>query len=189
MEYLKLIAFFVVFSILSQGCLVVYKTKPLSLEEASGYENKKMKMFTKDGNKYKFRKIKETDGNVVIINNLKEVSIPFSEIIQINTINHEKTYISLNSAYNYDGIVKVIGKNSEGDLYNFKLINIEKGDGKIIGDKITKKDTANVVLPIKQIEKIKVKDNTHSAVANVTLGVGIVIATFYAMVIMLYLTD
>lgn len=186
MEYLKLIAFLVVFSILSQGCLVVYKTKPLSLEEASGYENKKMKMFTKDGNKYKFRKIKEIDENVVIINNMKEVSIPFSEIKQINTINPEQIHLSLDSACNYDGIVEVIGKNVQGDLYNIKLTNIEKEDGKMIGDKITKKDTANVVLPVNQVEEIKVKDKGLSAVANITFGIGIVIATFYALFIMVY---
>ena len=105
MKYLKLIGFFFASLILFQGCIAVYKSKPISVEEASGYENTKMKIVTKDGNKYKLKWIEEKDGNVVSIKNTKRgVSVSIRDIKHIKTVDHEPTYISPPQAITNPGL-------------------------------------------------------------------------------------
>ena len=65
-KHLKPIACLFALLMLSQSC-VVYKSEPISVEEASGYKNTKMKIVTKDGNEYKLKWIEEKDGNVALL--------------------------------------------------------------------------------------------------------------------------
>ena len=183
MKYLKLIGFFFASLIFLQGCIVIYKSEPISVEEASGYENTKMKIATKGGNNYKLKWIEEKNGNVVSIKNTEKVSVSISDIKQIKTDNYEPTHISLDSACNHNGIVEVISVNIEGYINSEKLIKIKRDGDRIIGNKITKKDTVTVVIPISQIGEIKVQNKATSAVANVAMGIGITITSLFAILV------
>ena len=182
-KHLNPIAFSFASLILFQGCIVVYKSKPISVEEASGYENTKMKIATKGGNNYKLKWIEEKNGNVVSIKNTERVSVSISDIKQIKTVDHEPTHISLDSACNHNGIAEVIAVNIEGYINSEKLIKIKRDGDRIIGNKITKKDTATVVIPISYIREIKVQNKATSAVANTVMGVGITSVTLFTILV------
>ena len=144
--------------ILLQSC-VVYKSKPISIEEASQYNDRQIKITTVDSNEHKLNWIEDKGGNVVSISNTKRIPIKHKELIKIKTVAAQPVIISLDSAYNHRGSVKMMVKNENGIIQSTKCMKIKWDGDHITGiQQNTKKDTATVVIPIDQIDEIRYSD-------------------------------
>lgn len=129
-----------------------------------------MKIITNDGDKYKLKWIEEKDSTVVSIKNTKRVFVDKSKITQI-----VPDGVTLESASENNEAVQIKTKSK---TYDF--IKIEVQEDQIIGfRKVGKKDTTTVVIPIDQIEKIKLHAKGGS---GALIAVSIVIPVFGVIV-------
>ncbi|MCK5207228.1 MAG: hypothetical protein KAI99_00260 [Cyclobacteriaceae bacterium] len=162
------IAYTLAILILFPSCIVINKSKHLPIEETTKYNNRRIKIKTLDGNKYKVKWIEEKDDDIVSITNTKKILMDTSKIKKIRAGNG---WISLDSAFNHNGVIQIVTKNK-----THNLLNIEAQDDLIRGVKRTNRDTLTVVIPKDQIKKIKVKNNATSAVVTFVI-VGIVVTS------------
>ena len=144
----------------------------MPLEKIADYNNHRIKIKTVDGNQYKLRWIEEKGDTIKSIQNTKKVLI---DIEQVEDIRIENSSISIDSAIRHKGIFQVETKNKI-----YVLSDIEEQGTQIRGIKIKKGQLSTVLIPKDRIEKIKVKNNTASAVATVALvGTLGVLGIFY----------
>lgn len=156
LKRLKPIAYLFALLVLLQSC-VAYKIKPFSVEKVSSYSDRRIKIITNDGDKYKLRWIEEKDGTVVSIKNTKRVFVDKSKITQIIPDGVTLEYISKNNV-----AVQIKTKRR-----NYDFIKIEVQEDQIKGfTRVSMKDTTTVVIPIDQIEKIKLQAKGISSAIN-----------------------
>ena len=168
----KGIAYFLVMLILFQSC-VAYNKNTSTIEEASSEKDMHIKINTKDGNEYKLRWIEEKDGNVVSMMNVEREYIHKNEIAAFVIFDPEQKVVPLEIALKNQGTVRILTED-EINIYNtHEYLRIRANDEKIIGYKMTK-NTITVIIPIDQIEKIRLKDKKRSngRTAGLVVGVG-----------------
>ena len=88
-----------------QSCIVIYKKA--SIEEASAFNQKRVKVKTVDGEKHKFKWIEDRDGNVVSIHNAERILIDKSKVNQIVALHPSPHVLPLDSVTRFDGNVSV----------------------------------------------------------------------------------
>lgn len=157
-KHQKLILCFSVSLALFQSC-IVYEKQPVSIKQASKYDDRRIKITTIDGNEQNVNWIEGKDENVVSIKNTKRTHISNSSILQIKTVGSKPTKISLDSAYNHKGVIKIFQNNIHGRLQSAKYINIKWDGNHLIGLQEIRKDTATVVIPTNQIEEIQIQSD------------------------------
>ena len=82
---IKGIAYFLAMLILFQSCIIIYKSKPSTIEQAALRKNTHIKIKTKHGEKYKLRWLEEKDGYVFSMTNTKRVYIAEDRIGTMDT--------------------------------------------------------------------------------------------------------
>ncbi len=105
---LNIIAYSLAILILSSSCIVVNKAKHLPIEQTTKYDNRRIKIITLDGNKYKVKWIEEKDDDIVSITNTKKILMDTSKIKKIRAGNG---WISLDPAFNHNGVIQIVTKN------------------------------------------------------------------------------
>ena len=141
---------------LFQSCMV-YENRPVSVEEASNYHDRRIKITTVDGNEHKVNWIEEKNENVVSIKNTKRTQISNSKLLQIKTVGSNPTPISLDSAYNHRGAIEILQNDNKGRLQSAEYTNIKWDGNHIIGLQKIRKNTATIVIPSNQIEVIQIQ--------------------------------
>lgn len=133
-----------------------------------------IKIKTKDGHVYKLKWVEEKDDHIVSITNTKRFFIKKSNIEKYGINTPDRITVPLDTALNFGGIVYIRIKDSDEQSF----INIEDRGESIRGIKMTSKDTMSVVIPIKQIETIKMRSR------GLSVGVPILgVITFFIVVI------
>ena len=168
LKHLKPIAYLLASLILFQSC-IVYKSKPASIEEASKYNYRRIKVKTFENGNYKLRWINEEPDFISSVYNTRRVLIDTSRLINIKIYNPEPQEIQLNEALNHEGMIRFKTKD-----YSYKFFNVEERGEKIYGYWIINSniDTSTVNIPKENIEAIKLDSKGASAVG--TLGVVLV---------------
>jgi hypothetical protein len=180
LKYFKGIAYFLTMLILFQSC-VIYKKKPSTIEEATLKEHTYIKILTKDGHEHKFRWIEEKDGNVYTVKNTKRVFVKKSKIERYVINMPDPVTAPLDFAIKHKGNVYIKTGEGEGLAdkdYRYKFIDIEDRGDFIRGIKMTGKDTATVIIPIEQIEEIKLMNKDLSRGVPILLSIFIIIGGF-----------
>ena len=103
---IKTIAYLFATLVLFQSC-VAYKSKSSSIDEASQFD-KRNEIKTTDGERHIFRWIEERSENVISIKNTSIKMIEKEKITQVVKLNPEPTVISLDSALNYWGTMRIL---------------------------------------------------------------------------------
>lgn len=126
LKQLKCIVCLLAIIILSQSCIIVYKCKPSTIEQAALRKNTRIKIKTKHGEKYKTRWIEEKDGKVFSISNTKRVYIDKEKI---GTIQNKHKLINIENKGDYIQGLKPKGKDTfpmeipVGDIEVIKITN------------------------------------------------------------------
>ena len=166
LKHLKPIAYLFALLVLLQSCVVYEKTSS-SVKEASQYNDRRMKIKTIDGNKYKLNWIEEKDGNVVSIKNTKRAFVDKSKITQILPDG-----VTLEFVLKHDVAVQIKTKK-----YTYDFIKIKEQDDLVKGFIKVSGDTTTVVIPIDQIEKIKLENKEMSKTGDTLIAVGAILGT------------
>ena len=166
-KHLKLVAYLLALLVLFQSC-VVYNKTPSSVAETSRYNDRRMKIITKDGNEFKLYWIEEKDGNVISIKNTKRIFVDKSKITSIFKYDPELIGIaSLKLALEHNGAVQI-----RTEKHSYDFINIEEQGDLIRGISKLNGDTLSVVIPKDQIAMIKLNDQAQSTTGNILIAVG-----------------
>ena len=157
LKHLKCIAYFFFILILFQSCVAVYNKS--SVAEASRYDNWRIKIKTVEGEKHKLPWVEEKKGNVVSIENTERIFIEKNNVKQIVKYSPEPVVIPLDSATTYSGTVLILIKEDRNKYESHNFIKFEKQGDLFKCYKMTSEDTSTVVIPLEQVEKIKVVNN------------------------------
>jgi len=168
LKHLKPIAYLLTALILLQSC-VVYKSKPITLKQATEIHDRIIKIKTVDGKKHKFRWIEENEGNVLSIKQTKKTSVEISDIKKIKVSDPKLLGMTLDSTRTYIGMMTIKTK-----LKEYDFIKIEVFKDKILGTAITSKDTTTVIIPKNQIMKIESQNKAKSTLGNVFISIGVI---------------
>ena len=166
--------------IVFQSC-VVYKDTSSTISDATSDKDMPIKIITKDGVEYKIRWIEEKDGNIISIKNVEREYFDKDDIFQYVILDPEPHTVPLNIAVNHDGIIRMLVSNDKKAHISHEFLKISEIGERILGYKMTGKDTVNITIPIDQIEKIELKDKgrsmgrTAGLIVGVVFGVGIII--------------
>lgn len=163
LKYLKSIAYLFALLILLQSC-IVYKNKPIPIEEASNYNYRRIKVKTYENGNYKLRWINEEPDAISSIYKTKRSIIDTSRIISIKIYDPEPKEIQLNEALNHKGMVRFKTKD-----YVNKFFKVEERNNKIYGYRLAGRDTTTVFIPKENIKEVKLNDRGASAIG--TLGI------------------
>ena len=79
--------------------------------------------------------------------------------------------IAPDSIFTYKGEVEVTMQDDKGKFRNYNFIKISAQDSLIQGLEMTNSDTATVILPIDQIESIKLQNKSASTVGTISISV------------------
>jgi len=142
--------------VLFQSCMV-YEKRPVSIEQASNYNDRRIKITTIDGNEQMVNWIEGKDENVVSIKNTKRTQISNSHLMQIKTVGSKPTPISLDSAYKHKGVIEILQNDNKGRLESAEYIYIKNGGNNIIGIQGIRKNTAKIVIPNDEIKEIQIQ--------------------------------
>ncbi len=174
----KCIAYFLSLLILFQSC-VAYQKQSYTPEKASESDDKQIKIKTINGETYNLSWIDVEDGNVVSKRSVKRDFMKKDEIEEI-IVNNPYRSITIDDAVNHQGNIYIRTKDAkkrnqkEFELYNHIFIDI-KEDGEYLKTySMIGPDTASVIIPISQIEKIVVEDTTKSNVRTAGLSIGVI---------------
>jgi hypothetical protein len=173
LKHIKTIAYIFTILILIQSC-VAYRPKPVS--EAFESYDRKMRVTTANGKKHKLRWLEKKENNAVSIRNTNKIRMEISDIEQIKTLSDSYPYISLDSALKHPGIIEVFNKKSVNQGYG-EFINLERYGDNIIGLEIIGKDTAKVMIPIKDIYMIELENKNMSGVQTIALTLGTILVS------------
>jgi len=129
-----------------------------TIDEASSRRNTHIKIITKTGYEYKLKWIEEKNGYLCSIENTKRVYIKKDQLSK--------------------------GK----DIIYSELFNVENKGDYISGLRFTGKDTVRIVIPVSNIEAIKITDRGASIPANIVgwglfsiaAGYGIFVGLWYS---------
>ena len=135
-----------------------------------------MRVTTANGESHKLRWLEKKDNNAVSIRNTNKIPMEISDIKQIKTLSDSYPYISLDSALKHPGIVEVYTKKNVNQGYG-EFINLERYGDNIIGLEIIGKDTAKVMIPIKDIYMIELENKTMSGVETLALTLGTILVS------------
>lgn len=183
-KYFKRIAYFLATLVLLQSC-IVYSIQSSSIVEATSEEDMPIKIITKNGDKYKLRWIEEKDGNIISIKNVKRKYFDKNDIFQLTILDPQPQSVPIDIALAHHGTVRLLTIDGSNQS-SYEFIKIRENDERIIGYKMTGLDTANISIPLDQIEKIQLKDIKRSRSDTAVLvilvaGVSIVIGFFVGM--------
>ena len=137
------------------------------MSEASKHDDWRIKIKTTDGKKQTFRWIEERDGNVVSIQNAERVFIDKDKVNQIVKFDPNPQVIPLDSATKHNGTVSIQIKDDRGKYESHEFIKFEKQGDSYKCYKMTGEDTLTVVIPLEQVEKVKVVNMGATGVVNV----------------------
>ncbi len=182
-KHIKGIAYFLAMLLLLQSCMV-YNKASSTVEEACSEKNAPVKIKTKNGEKYKLKWIDEKDGNIVSIRKVKKKYFDRNEIFQFAILDPEPHTVPLDVALKHQGEIRFLTIDNKDRYVSHQFIKISKRDDIITGYKMTGKDTLSVIIPVDQIEKIRMKDKASSAVlttVGLTCGVGLIVLIIVAI--------
>jgi hypothetical protein len=170
-KLIKTIAYLFATLLLFQSC-IAYKSKSSSIDEASQFD-KRIEIKTTDGERHNFKWIEERSENVISIKNTSIEMIEKEKITQVVKLNPEPTVISLDSALNYWGTLRIL-MSEKGKTKSQEFIRLTEKNNLIRGIKMTEKDTSTIIIPKNQIASIKLQDKTATTVGNVLIVGGVV---------------
>ena len=149
-NHLKLIAYFFAISIVLQSC-VIYNSSSSSINEASEYNNGRIKIKTTEGTEYIFRWIEEKDGNIVSIKNTEKTFLKAERILEAKTAGPDPITISFDSLFTYKGAMVITAKDDKDKLQNYNFYKIETQNNLVHGFTKLAGDTTTVLIPKDQI--------------------------------------
>ena len=170
LNHLKAIVYLFAILMLFQSC-VIYQSTPYSLSEASQNNKGRIKINTTEGKKYIVSWVDEKDGNLVSVLKTKKTVIPTEKVSYMKTVGSDPLYFAVDSIFTYKGEVEVIAQDDKGKFRNYNFIKISAQDSLIQGLEMTNSDTATVILPIDQIESIKLQNKSASTVGTISISV------------------
>ena len=170
LNHLKAIAYLFAILMLLQSC-VIYQSTPYSLSEASQNNKGRIKINTTEGKKYIVSWVDEKDGNLVSVLKTKKTVISAEKVSYMKTVGSDPLYFAVDSIFTYTGEVEVIAQDDKGKFRNYNFIKISVQDSLIQGLEMTNSDTAMVILPIDQIESIKLQNKSASTVGSISISV------------------
>lgn len=179
LKHFKGIAYFLIMLILFQSC-VVYNKNPSTIEEASSEKKTHIKILTKDGHEHEFRWIEEKDGNIYTVTHTQRVFVKKNKVERYVVMFPHAAPVPLDFAVEHKGIVYIDTQKDAtydptGKGYKYSFIDIEDRGDFIRGIKMTGKDTATVMIPIEQIEEIKLMNSFLSHGVPIMISVIIII--------------
>ena len=165
---------------LFQSC-VVYRGSTVA--EVSEYENKLIKIKTTEGNKYKLRWIEEKNGNIISILNTKRVFLDHNEVKQIVKYHPNPQVIPLDSADSYCGRISIQTQDARGKYESHEFIQFKKQGATYSCYQMNGQDTLTVIIPLDQVEKIKVVNGGTSTAITIlgVLGIAFLIMWIHTM--------
>lgn len=163
-KHIKGIAYFLAILILFQSCVAIYKKS--SVVEASRYDNWRIKIKTVDSEKHKFDWIDKRDGNIVSIHNAERISIIKEEVKQIVISDPAPHVIPLDSIIIHYGKASFLIEDKRGRLESQEVIQFEDMGNSFKCYQMTSEDTLTVVIPLQQVEKIKVVNKEATGGVN-----------------------
>lgn len=135
--------------ILLQSC-VVYKSKPTSIEEATKYNSRYIKVKIFEGDNYIFRWINEESDAISSQYGTRRAVIDTSRIKKIIIYDPDPREVQLHEALNYKGIKRFVSKD-----YDYKFFKVEERNDNLFGYLLNGRDTTSIVIPKENIEAIK----------------------------------
>lgn len=95
------------------------------------------------------------------------------KIVQVVKLNPEAAVISLDSALNYWGTMRIL-MSEKGKSNSQEFIRLTEKGNLIRGIKMSEKDTSTIIIPKNQIASIKLQDKTATTAGNVLIVGGVV---------------
>lgn len=156
LKHLKGIAYFLAILILFQSCIAIYKKSSLHEAEAQQYDNWQIKIETLYGEKYRVDWIEERDGNIVSICNTERILIDKEKVKQIVISDPSPHVIPLDSVSIFYGKTSFLLQDHRGIFESQEFIQYEDLGHSFKCYQMTNKDTLTIVIPLENVEKIKV---------------------------------
>ena len=169
-KQLKVIAYFLAILLLFQSC-IAYKAGIISAEDAAQYDNRRIRIETRDGGVYKLKWIEENDGHVFSIKKTKRKYIDKNSIANIRKYDPTLTLISLDSNLNLQGNIEVVTKKGYQNYATYNFIKIQDDDRFIRGYMMTGKDTLTVIIPTEKIASIEVENRTGTIIGTTAIAI------------------
>ena len=161
-QYIKIAVLLIIPGLFITSC-TVFQIKPSTIEKASNYNNRLIKIKTIHGNVVKLRWIEDKNEYIVSIKDTKRVLIDPSSI---NYIRANQAIITLDSALKQTGNIQIYTENK-----NYNFLKVQRQDDHIIGIEKTGKEILPVAISKDQISKIKLKNKGLSMAADIGLGI------------------
>ena len=171
-RYLRKISLCLLPLVLLQSC-VAYHKADYAPAEAADAEKGRIKVQTKDGSVHKFRWI-ETDGdNIYSIENMEQMVMQKSEVKDF-LIGNPLRVVDLETALEVEGTVCMKMKKSKNEqaLVDYTFVSIRKNSDFINAYRMISRDTVRTVIPIADIERLRVQNMKKSTTGNILLFIG-----------------
>jgi len=164
----KSISYFLVMLILLQSCIAIYGKSSLDEAASPTYDDWRITIKTLNGEKHRLDWIDQRDGNIVSIHHTKRIFVDKEEVKQIVIFDPDPRVISIESINLYRGKASFLIENQRGRYRSEEFIQFENLDHVLKCYQMTSEDTLTVVIPIEDVEKIKVVN------MDATVGVSLV---------------
>lgn len=188
LKHFKGIAYFLAMLILFQSC-ATYKRKSTPIEEAAARKNARMKVITKDGNVHYLKWIEEKDGNAYSIINTKRIFLKKDKIEKYMIYRPDPLTVPLEEALVHEGKVEILTwkyTESKNKIIESKgeFIDIEDRGEFIRGIKVVNnsKEPEIFIIPIDQIEAIKLIDKGLNAGTTIIISLSAITALLFFVV-------
>jgi len=173
LKHLKPIAYLFASLILLQSC-VVYKSKPTSIEKATKYNSRHIKVKTFEDGNYIFRWINEDSATISSQYGTRRAVIDTSRIKSIIIYDPDPREAQFSEALIHKGMMRFVTKD-----YDYKFFKVEERNDNIYGYLLNGRDTTSIVIPKENIEAIKL----DSRGKMIGIGISPFVIGFMAFVI------
>jgi len=167
LKFRKLLAWTFIFIVLNSSC-IIYKKKPITTHELKDVKSEKVKLITTSGDVYKTYWTNVKDDEVEIYEKAKTSKIRQNSIKHVSYYGPQYKIVDLESALEYEGTVMV-----ETDKRQYQFSDIKKEGKNIIGYILKGDNSEKIIIPLEELDTIKVQNKRASRVGNVFLGIGI----------------
>ena len=179
--FLPQLAHFTAYLLLFQSC-ILYKSTPISVEEASQFHNRYFKIRTIDGKTHELRWFDEYEESIFSIKSTTKVYVDIESIDHIIIPGANPQKVTLDAALSHRGIVHVYYKdNIDYGITKYNFMKIDTMENQLVGLRMLGKDTLTIRIPKKSILSIQVQDKAWSHEATALL-----VATSLAVAFGLY---
>ena len=164
LRHIKGIAYFLAILVLFQSCIAIYNKS--SIAEASEFDNWRIKVITIKGEKHRFDWIDERDGNIVSIHNTERILIDKEKVKQVVISDPAPHVIPLDSVSIFYGKASFLLQDHRGRFESQEFIQFEDAGNLFKCYQMTSSDTSTVIIPLGQVDYIKVINKEASGGVN-----------------------